>query len=139
MGDSRAALCGGVPPGEIDEHPSHCPGRDCQEVQSILPVYVVGGNQTNERFMDERCRLDRVAGPVSTQAICGATFQLVVQNRRDASVRVLVACLPGTQQHRDLDGLGIWHGIHRRTTLAARVFCLLYGSRAAIVILFGLR
>lgn len=65
---------------------------------AILPLNIMGASKPDERFMDERGGLKRVAGARAAQAARRLAPQLAVKDGGDRAVGLLVAGVPGAQK-----------------------------------------
>ena len=63
---------------------------------AVLPVHVRVVDQPQVGFVDQRRRLQAVAGLFALQAVVRQTVELVVDNRGQPSERALVAVGPRT-------------------------------------------
>jgi len=70
----------------------------------VLPLHAFVVDQPHVGFVDQRCRLQTVTGPLALQIVVRQAVELVVHNRGQPSERVLVAVGPRTEQRTDVVG-----------------------------------
>jgi hypothetical protein len=70
----------------------------------VLPLHALVVDQPHVGFIDQRRRLQAVAGLLALQVVVRQTVELVVHNRGQSSERALVAVGPGTEQRTDVVG-----------------------------------
>ena len=70
----------------------------------VLPLHAFVVDQSHVGFIDQRRRLQAVAGLLALQVVVRQTVELVVHNRGQPSERALVAVGPRTQQRTDIVG-----------------------------------
>ena len=88
----------------VNEYPPHQPRRHRKEVVPILPVDPPGIDQAHVRFIQERRRLQAVAGALAPHAGHSDPVELGVHQRNEAFERRLVAPSPGQEQGRYIRG-----------------------------------
>src|SRR5262249_23757106 len=84
--------------GMIDEHAAHEACGNGDEVRAILPGQAPGVDQPDERLVDERGGLQRMAAALAAHVRAGEAPQLTVDQRQQALERVLVAAAPRAKQ-----------------------------------------
>jgi hypothetical protein len=78
----------------IDKDAAHHPGSNAEEVGAIAPMNLALVNQPNVGFMDERRRLERVAGRFVTHVAGRQTTQVFVQKRHEPVAGITTALAP---------------------------------------------
>ena len=107
-GSAPPFRCGACARG-VNEDASHDLRGQSEEMRAILPVDVVGVDQTEIGLMDERRALQRQARAFVPHVPPGLDSQLRVDQRRELLERPLVSLAPCLQQARYVDGLGRGH------------------------------
>ena len=75
---------GGLPlPGVVHEHTAHHARRDAEEMRAVLPWNRPLRNQAQIRFVDDRCRLERVTGFLAAKVSGGQTAKLALDLRHE--------------------------------------------------------
>ena len=95
-----AALRGGAGARGIDENSPHDRRGDREKVGAVLPVHGAGVHQPHVRFVHERGRIRAGAGPFLPDVLPSEPAQVVVDERRQALERRLVAATPRFEQCR---------------------------------------
>jgi hypothetical protein len=93
-----------APPRMVDEDAPHGLRRCRHEMSPVLPLHAFVVDQPHVGFIDQRRRLQAVAGPLALQIVVRQTVELVVHNRGQPSEGALVAVGPGTEQCTDVVG-----------------------------------
>ena len=104
----------------VDENAAHRLGRHGKEVGAVLPVHALVVDEPHVGFVDERRRLQAVAGALTSQAAPGETAKLVVDDRRQLGERALVPVAPRTEKRADVGDRftkapALMHGAHGRS------------------------
>src|SRR3989442_10669520 len=92
----------------IDQYMSHHLRRHGKEVGAILPVHILLVYQPHIGFIDQGCRLQRVAGAFATHVVMGQTPEFVIDQRRELVQCRLVSVAPRFQQAGDF----VWRRWH---------------------------
>jgi hypothetical protein len=79
----------------VDEDSPHEPGGEGEEMDAVLPGHSALVDETEERFVNERRRLQRVVAALVTQVQGSATAKLLVQHRHQLVAGFLIAIAPG--------------------------------------------
>jgi hypothetical protein len=85
----------------IDEHAAHQMRGDADEVRAILPGHASGVDQPNERFVDQRRRLQSVTSTLAIHVRASESSQLCLDKRQQALECALVAFAPRPEQLSD--------------------------------------
>src|SRR5262245_57811199 len=93
-----------APPCLVDEDAAHGLRRCRHAVSPVLPLHVFVVDEPHVGFIDQRRRLQAVAGPLALQVVVRQTMELVVHNRGQPIERALVAVGPCTEQGTDVLG-----------------------------------
>jgi transposase len=80
-------------------------------VDPVLPVHQAGIDQPQVGLVDERRRLQALAGMLAAQAATRDLPQLVVHERHKLAKCRIVAAPPRQQERRDVRGL-VWNTAH---------------------------
>ena len=83
---------------EINQDTPHQLRRDCEEVRAALPMHVARINEAQISLIDQRGRLQRLAGPLTAHVAPGYTVQFVMDQRNQLIERCLLTVAPGQQQ-----------------------------------------
>lgn len=86
---------------EIDEHSSHHRGGHRQEVRTVLPADALDVDEPEIGLVDQRCRVQAVAGPFPAHAAAGDLLQLGVHEGNQAHQGLLVAVAPSQEKAGD--------------------------------------
>jgi len=81
-------------------------------MRAILPLHAAGIDQPQIRLVDERCRLQRMAGPFVRHVPAGDAAELAVHEGRQFLERSVIPLCPADEQARDVMG-----GRRRQNTL----------------------
>ena len=117
---AAAAFDGYVLAEQIDRHATHRPAGNREEVPSILPVDVAGPGEAHERLVDERRGLQQIGPASATQVLCGPLAQLLVEERGQPAIGILVARVPRPKQECDLTGARIHPRLPPRIAILVR-------------------
>jgi hypothetical protein len=101
-----AALARGLTPGVIDQNAPHHPGRDAEEMRTMLPIDGALFDEAEVRLVDQGGRLQRVARPLLAKLTRGDPAQLGVDQREQAIEGAAIAAAPVVEQRRDVMGRG---------------------------------
>jgi hypothetical protein len=96
-----AALSGRARPRVFDKNLAHQLSRDAVKMLAALPFREVLFDQSQVGFINQRGRLQRVAGPFTAQVAAGQFAQLLVDDRHQLIESGAVAFAPFTQQLSD--------------------------------------
>jgi hypothetical protein len=88
----------------IDEHAAHQPGRNAEEMRTVLPPHTLRTRQPNECFVDERGRLKSVFAPLSRHVASSQPPELGLDERQQVLERLRITVAPGSKQMSDLPG-----------------------------------
>ena len=100
------ALLGLVASGVGDEHLTHGPRGQRQEVGPVLPLHALTVDQLEIRLVDEGRRGERMARRLAAQTAVGAAPQVLVDQREKLVQGDAVSAPPGGQEGR---GIGLKH------------------------------
>ena len=95
------ALPGGPFAGVIHQHATHHTGGQADEMGAILKSHLSHSQQLYIRFMDQRSRLQGMAGMLVAQVMGRQAVKLGVYQRGKFPQRLLVPVTPCLQQHGD--------------------------------------
>ena len=98
--------------GFFDEDTTHRLRRRAQKVLAPPPFLPIGIVQAQPRFVDERCRLKRLPGPLLSHFVRRQPAQFPINQREQLVGSFRIACVNGTEQ---LGNVG-----HRNETKASR-------------------
>jgi len=84
-------------PGDINQDAPHQLRRHGEEVRAVLPPNPARIDQSQICFVDERRRLERVAGTFSGHVAMRQPMQLAVNQRHQSIQRLLIALIPRQQ------------------------------------------
>ena len=91
----------------VDKHPAHDLRRRPEKVGAVLPLDILPVDQPHERLVDQRGRLQDVAGPLASHLPCRQAVQFLVNHRRQRVERRVVTAGPRDEQLRN-----VWRGSH---------------------------
>src|SRR4030095_16739634 len=91
-----------APPRVVDEDAAHGLRRCRHEMRPVLPLHAFVVDQPHVGFIDQRRRLQAVAGLLTLHEVVRQTVELVVHDRGQPGERALVAVGPRTQQRTDV-------------------------------------
>ena len=103
-----ASLLRGLSTRVVDKDPAHDPGRDTEEMRSILPFDIALFDQPQVRLVNERGWLERVARAFVSKLTGGNPAQLGIDERQQAVEGVSIATTPVVEQFRDVVTCGHW-------------------------------
>jgi hypothetical protein len=95
-----------VTPGVIDQDPAHDLRRHTKEVRPILPIDLPLIDEPQVHLMNERRRLQGVAGPLAAKLARRYATEFRVDEWQQLIERTAVAATPSTKQRRDVAGRG---------------------------------
>ena len=93
----RAAL-DVVAPRMVDEDAAHRLRRHRKEMGAVLPLHALVVDQPHVGFVDQRRRLQAVAGALALHVVVRQAVELVVDDRRQPGERALVPVAPRAEQ-----------------------------------------
>ena len=91
-----------VAPRVVDQDAAHRLGRHGEEVGAVLPVHALVIDQPHVGFVDQRRRLQAVAGALAVSCTARQAAELVVHDRGQLGERALVPVAPRTEKRADL-------------------------------------
>ncbi len=86
----------------LDQNAPHQLRRNGEEVRAILPLHAPVLHQPHVRLINQRRRLQAVAGAFACHVAPCQTVQFGINNRRQPFQRAGVSAAPGTQQLADV-------------------------------------
>ena len=98
---SRAAF-GIVAARVVDEDAAHRLSRNGEEMGAVLPVHALVIDQPQVRFVDQRRRLQAVAGTLAPHVPVRQTTELVVDDRHQEGERTLIPVAPRSEKRADV-------------------------------------
>ena len=108
-----------VSAGVVDQNQAHQPGRDPEKVRPVLkPHRLRLVEQSQISFVDQRRRLQRLAGTAPSQISSRQLVKLSINLRRQLFERVRLASSPGNQERGN--GRRSFHPRNSPTMLAVR-------------------
>jgi hypothetical protein len=90
------------PAGIIDQNATHALCRSAEEMRAILPILVRRSHQPKPGFVNERGRLERVAGSFTRHPVCGEFPQLIINQRQQFLGRFGITLLNAVQNVCDV-------------------------------------
>ena len=97
----RAPL-GIAPPRVVDEDAAHGLRRCRHEMSPVLPLHAFVVDQPHVGFIDQRRRLQAVAGALALHVVVRQTAELVVDDRRQQGERTLIPVAPRPEKRADV-------------------------------------
>jgi hypothetical protein len=98
-----ATALAGVPrAGAVHQNASHHLGRDREELRAVPPIRAMLIDETNVRLVDERGRLECVAGSLATELRSGVTTQFGVDQSEGTLPGIEISGRPGVEQRGDV-------------------------------------
>src|SRR5262245_51080377 len=85
---------------EVHENAPHQSRRHRKKMGAVLPLHLFEIDQPQVGFVDERCRLKRMAWPFGRHLSQRQPSQLLVDDRHELLQRVLVAVFPRSEERR---------------------------------------
>lgn len=92
----------------VHENAAHHASGHGQEMGAVPPGHVLGIDESQIRFVDQRRRLEAVPSPLSRHAPSGDLVQLQLYERNQPVEGGLVALTPSEQQSGGLRGV-VWN------------------------------
>src|SRR5215831_14799779 len=89
---------------EVDQYPSHQPGRNRKEVCSVLPTQIFSADQADVCFMDQSGGLQSMTRALTPNVTLGQAMQLFVNDRHKPFTSRFVTIAPSQEQLRYVIG-----------------------------------
>ena len=120
-GTAAATAFGGMPGARmVNQQLTHHPGRDGQEVRTVLESGLPRVNQLEIGLMDKGRRIQASVRRLPTEAAASQPAEPVVDEGHKTIQSPGVAIAPQLKQARDISGSGFDHGLPGRGTWMSR-------------------
>ena len=86
----------------VDEDAAHRLRRHGEEMGAVLPVHALVIDQPQVGFVDQRRRLQAVAGALAPHVVVRQTTELVVDDRHQEGERTLIPVAPRPEKRADV-------------------------------------